>query len=33
MMSLKEQAKAMMAGIPDPAVVAGPTFEYQPTNP
>jgi hypothetical protein len=33
MMSLKSQAKAMMAGIPDPGVVTGPTFEYQPTNP
>ena len=33
MMSLKGQAKAMMAGIPDPAVIAGPTFRYQPVNP
>ena len=33
MMSLKGQAKAMMAGIPDPSVVTGPTFQYQPVNP
>lgn len=33
MMSLKGQAKAMMSGVPNPAVVAGPTFEYQSTNP
>ncbi|MDQ1747875.1 MAG: hypothetical protein QOD07_2138 [Frankiaceae bacterium] len=33
MMSLKGQAKAMMSGVPDPGVVTGPTFEYQPTNP
>jgi hypothetical protein len=33
MMSLKGQAKAMMAGIPNPRVVSGPTFQYQPTNP
>ena len=33
MMSLKGQAKAMMAGIPDPAVFTGPSFEYQPVNP
>jgi hypothetical protein len=33
MMSLKGQAKAMMAGIPDPAVLTGPSFEYQPVNP
>jgi rubrerythrin len=33
MMSLKSQAKAMMSGIPDPSVITGPTFEYQPTNP
>ncbi len=33
MMSLKGQAKAMTAGIPNPAVVAGPSFQYQPTNP
>ncbi len=32
MMSLKGQAKAMMAGIPNPAVVAGPSFQYQPVN-
>lgn len=33
MMSLKGQAKAMMSGIPDPAVITGPTFQYQPVNP
>lgn len=33
MMSLKGQAKAMMAGIPDPAVMTGPSFQYQPVNP
>ena len=33
MMSLKEQAKAMMSGLPNAAVHTGPTFEYQPTNP
>lgn len=33
MMSLKEQAKAMMAGFPNSAIYTGPTFEYQPTNP
>jgi Ferritin-like len=33
MMSLKGQAKAMMAGIPDPSVMTGPSFEYQPVNP
>ncbi len=33
MFSLKGQAKSMMAGIPDPAVIAGPTFQYQPVNP
>ena len=33
MMSLKGQAKAMMAGIPNPAVITGPSFEYQPVNP
>ncbi|MBX3655180.1 MAG: ferritin-like protein [Ramlibacter sp.] len=33
MMSLKGQARAMMAGIPDPAVLTGPSFEYQPVNP
>ncbi|WP_183142103.1 ferritin-like protein [Pseudomonas cichorii] len=33
MMSLKGQAKAMMAGVPDPKVFTGPTFQYQPTNP
>jgi len=25
--------QAMMSGIPDPKVITGPTFEYQPTNP
>lgn len=33
MMSLKNQAKAMMSGSPNPDVITGPTFEYQPTNP
>jgi bacterioferritin (cytochrome b1) len=33
MMSLKEQAKAMMSGIPNPKVLTGPSFQYQPTNP
>jgi rubrerythrin len=33
MMSLKGQAKAMMAGIPNPAVITGSSFEYQPVNP
>ena len=33
MMSLKGQAKAMMSGIPNAAVLAGPSFEYQPVNP
>jgi hypothetical protein len=33
MMSLKSQAKAMMSGSPNPEVITGPTFEYQPTNP
>lgn len=33
MMSLKGQAKAMAAGIPNPAIVTGPSFEYQPVNP
>lgn len=33
MMSLKEQAKAMMSGIPNPAIFTGPSFQYQPTNP
>jgi hypothetical protein len=33
MMSLKGQAKAMMAGIPDPSVMMGPSFQYQPVNP
>jgi hypothetical protein len=33
MMSLKSQAKAMMSGIPDPEVITGPSFEYQPVSP
>jgi hypothetical protein len=33
MMSLKGQAKAMMSGIPNPAVLTGPSFEYQAVNP
>lgn len=33
MMSLKSQAKAMTAGIPDAGVFTGPSFEYQPVNP
>jgi rubrerythrin len=33
MMSLEGQAKAMMAGIPNPALPVGPTFVYQPVNP
>jgi len=33
MMSLKGQAKAMMSGIPNPAVLTGPSFQYQPVNP
>lgn len=33
MMSLKEQAMGMMSGYPNPAVMTGPTFEYQPVNP
>lgn len=33
MMSLKGQAKAMAAGIPNPATVTGPSFQYQPVNP
>ena len=33
MMSLKGQAKAMAEGIPNPAVIIGPSFEYQPVNP
>jgi rubrerythrin len=33
MMSLKGQAKAMLAGIPNPAAPIGPTFVYQPVNP
>lgn len=33
MMSLKGQAKAMMAGIPNPSLFTGPSFEYQRVNP
>jgi hypothetical protein len=33
MMSLKGQGKAMMAGIPNPAVPVGPSFIYLPVNP
>ena len=33
MMSLKGQAKAMTSGIPNPALVTGPSFEYLPVNP
>lgn len=33
MMSLKGQAKAMMTGMPNPAVLTGPTFQYQLVNP
>lgn len=33
MMSLKGQARAMVAAIPDPDVSTGPSFEYQPVNP
>ncbi|QBQ99144.1 ferritin-like domain-containing protein [Paraburkholderia pallida] len=33
MMSLKGQAKAMMAGIPNPKLHVGPSFEYQPIDP
>lgn len=33
MMSLKGQAKAMTAGVPDPSVFTAPTFQYQPLNP
>jgi rubrerythrin len=33
MMSLKGQAIAMMAGIPNPALPVGPTFVYKPVNP
>ncbi|MEJ2768121.1 ferritin-like domain-containing protein [Mycetohabitans sp. B46] len=33
MMSLKGQAKNMMAGIPNPEVVTGPSFEYQLVDP
>jgi hypothetical protein len=33
MMSLKGQAKAMMSGIPNQAVLVGPSFQYQPVNP
>jgi hypothetical protein len=33
MMSLKGQAKAMLAGIPNSAAPLGPSFVYQPVNP
>ncbi len=33
MMSLKGQARAMVAGIPNPTVLTGPSFQYQPVNP
>jgi hypothetical protein len=33
MMSLKSQAKGMMSGVPNPALVVGPSFEYQPVAP
>ncbi len=33
MMSLKGQAKAMMSGIPNPALLIGPSFEYLAVNP
>ena len=33
MMSLKGQARAMASGIPDPGVLTGPSFQYQPVNP
>lgn len=33
MMSLKGQAKAMMAGVPDSSVLTGPSFEYLAVNP
>ena len=33
MMSLKGQATAMLAGIPNSAVPVGPSFEYEPVNP
>jgi hypothetical protein len=33
MMSLKGQATAMMAGIPNPGAAVGPSFQYQPINP
>jgi hypothetical protein len=32
MMSLKEQAVAMMSGIPNPALSIGPSFEYRAVN-
>jgi hypothetical protein len=32
MMSLKGQAKQMMSGIPNPAVLTGPSFEYLPVS-
>ncbi|UOD30130.1 ferritin-like protein [Massilia violaceinigra] len=33
MMSLKGQAKAMASGVPNPAIIIGPSFEYQAGNP
>ncbi|HEX6100976.1 MAG TPA: ferritin-like protein [Thermoanaerobaculia bacterium] len=33
MMSLKSQAIAMMSGVPNPALLIGPSFEYLPVNP
>jgi hypothetical protein len=33
MMSLKAQAIGMMSGYPNPDVVTGPTFQYQPVDP
>jgi Ferritin-like len=33
MMSLKGQAEAMVAGIPNPAVLTGPSFQYLAVNP
>jgi hypothetical protein len=33
MMSLRGQATAMLAGIPNPAAPVGPSFVYQPVNP
>ncbi len=33
MMSLRGLAKQMMSGTPNPAVITGPSFQYQPTDP